>query len=314
MAASDDAPCPGDTVALIIGSWGESGGSRCDARTLGTDEWGTWLIIEAGEVRFFLPSSSKGSGPFFALGTPILVLAGPGNWWVASFCEALWKVDVTGPVRVNRRSIEWEDLRLDVECVPGQPARITDQDEYAELELEADVDARAWDAANWAMRAINDGSEPFNSVYKRWSVALDPPVDRTALHGGVLKLHPWDEPAVIAKYGARLVASWKRRQDRGEGLVLVAGAFDRSWAWPGHRIPSERAPRPRSSTAMRASWSALSIAISMPPVERGASSPTNRREAESQRCEGQAGEGHGQGARRPRHVGWSAILRARAWR
>lgn len=212
---------------------------------LGTDEWGSWLLIPAGEIRFFLDSSVMGSGPFLCLGTPILVLAGPGNWWVASFCDALWKVDVTGPVRIGPGSVEWEDLRLDVERIPGHPARITDLDEYEELDLDPQVDARARDVAEWALGEINRATGPFGSPYERWAEALDPRVDRTALHGSVLKLQHWDEPAAVARYGAGLIARWRRRQEIGEGLVLIARAFERivGLAWAPH--PDRAGPAAR---------------------------------------------------------------------
>lgn len=187
-------------------------------------------------------------------GAPILVLAGPGNWWVASFCDALWKVDVTGPVRVGRGSVGWEDLRLDVERVPGEPARITDLDEYEELDLDPGVDAGARQVADWALRAIGQAADPFGPARERWAVALGPPVDRTALYGGVLRLHPWDVAAVAARYGAEVLEPWMHRQRVGQGLVLVARAFERiaGLAWAPH--PDRAGPAPQVIRCDDAVW------------------------------------------------------------
>lgn len=211
-----------DPVDLIRRNWGGQGGWRCRARRLGEDRWGTWLLVPAGTWHFLNGPSGDGREPFFALAAPLLVLAAQDNWWIASFAQSAWKVDMSGPVQVTHGSVQWFDMCLDVECQPGGPARTTDEDEFDALDMDDEAAAAARAAAQWAVTSIDRGADPFGPARERWAPALGPPVDEWAARGGVLKLATWDEPKVKARFGASLVDSWKVRQVAREGLVLVA--------------------------------------------------------------------------------------------
>jgi predicted RNA-binding protein associated with RNAse of E/G family len=102
------------------------------------------------------------------------LLPATGNW-VASF-NASGKyelyIDVTGPVTVEGNTVRADDLDLDVVRLPTGEVRLLDEDEFAAHQLSYGyppaVIAQARATADWLMRAVTAGIEPFATVGAGW--------------------------------------------------------------------------------------------------------------------------------------------------
>jgi protein associated with RNAse G/E len=141
-------------------------------RRLGEDEHGVWLGLPVGGVY------RKGNGPAIPVTCPNVGLIPHHGWWAATFNaeprSSEIYVDVATPaVWRSAAEVTMTDLDLDVVRKRGERApRLLDADEFAEHQVRyaysPDVIARAEEAAQWLMKAVGDGTEPFAKAYLPW--------------------------------------------------------------------------------------------------------------------------------------------------
>jgi len=103
-------------VELLRKTWDGQPALRMRADSLGADEWGEWLLLPVGRVRF--RPTDTGWEPFFAMTAPTIAVVGSGNRWVAALSPAWWKVDLTSPVHLRSDGADWCDLFLALRSFP----------------------------------------------------------------------------------------------------------------------------------------------------------------------------------------------------
>ncbi|WP_277437509.1 DUF402 domain-containing protein [Streptomyces sp. SPB162] len=143
-----------------------------EMRRLGEDEHGVWLGVPADNVM------RKGHGPDISFPEAYVLLFPHDQWWTATFNAAPRSTEIycditTPPQWMSATEVTMIDLDLDVVRKRGVPAPVLiDEDEFAEHQIRygypADVIAQAAEAAQWLMRQIGDGAEPFTTVYREW--------------------------------------------------------------------------------------------------------------------------------------------------
>ena len=109
-----------------------------------------------------------------------------------------------------------------MECPPGGPAEIVDEDEFDASSVPPDEKALTRATAQWVAEAIDGASGPFGSAFRDHSDSLHGNWDKPTAHGAILTLQTWDEPAVTAAFGGDVLDTWRDRHTRREGYVLVA--------------------------------------------------------------------------------------------
>ncbi|MCM2429297.1 DUF402 domain-containing protein [Streptomyces sp. RKAG337] len=139
---------------------------------LGEDEHGVWLGAPADSVM------RKGHGPEVPCPEAQVLLFPRQGWWTAAFNAAPRSTeiycDITTPPEWRSASlVTMVDLDLDVIRKRGKPTPLlVDEDEFAEHQVRygypADVIEQAAAAAQWLMRQVGDGAEPFTTVYRSW--------------------------------------------------------------------------------------------------------------------------------------------------
>jgi protein associated with RNAse G/E len=141
-------------------------------RYLGEDEFGIWTGMPAGGIM------QRGSESPVELAYGHVGLFPHEGWWTAWFNGRPRHVEIycdiaTPPVWETPDEVTMVDLDLDVvrDRETGK-VRLLDEDEFAEHQRRysypPDVIEQATSAASWLTKALGDGTEPFNSVYKEW--------------------------------------------------------------------------------------------------------------------------------------------------
>lgn len=143
-----------------------------ELRRLGEDEHGVWLGAAADNVM------RKGDGPDIVFSDAYVLLFPHGAWWTASFNAAPRSTEIycditTPPQWVSATEVTMVDLDLDVIRKRGVPAPLLiDEDEFAEHQVRygypPEVIEQAAASAQWLMRRIAAGAEPFTTVYREW--------------------------------------------------------------------------------------------------------------------------------------------------
>lgn len=139
---------------------------------LGEDDHGVWLGARPGTT------ARKGhDGPVVTTAHTIIQLFPRDGWWAAQFFDAPKRhdlyCDITTPPRwPHPGEVTMVDLDLDVVRERGKPAKLVDEDEFAEHQVRyaypPDVVAQAQAAAQWLLEAVASGSGPFGGAHRHW--------------------------------------------------------------------------------------------------------------------------------------------------
>jgi protein associated with RNAse G/E len=137
---------------------------------LGSDVHGDWLGVPSGE---FIEAAITD----FKYTDPYVLLVPPHAWWTAMFNRPPRRTevycDITTPAVWDDEGVVLTDLDLDVRRRREHlVVELVDEDEFAENRLRYgypdDVVAAAWDAADWLLKSLDDGTEPFRADFQRW--------------------------------------------------------------------------------------------------------------------------------------------------
>jgi protein associated with RNAse G/E len=153
--------------------WGDGPHWRFFGDRLGSDEYGTWVVVHTGTSY----SGPRGEGT-----TPhAFVLLFPNDeWWVAAFNLA-GDVDVyvdiaTPPQWPTDDHVTMVDLDLDVIRRRDGTVFIDDEDEFADHSVlyayPEDVVARARTTADTLVTAVSERHEPFGNACDPWVRAV----------------------------------------------------------------------------------------------------------------------------------------------
>lgn len=140
-------------------------------RLLGRDHFGAWFGIPRGTV--------VDSGRMWA--DPSIVLIPHFGWWTAMFNAAPRNTsiycDVTMPASWQAGHVTTTDLDLDVRKIreTGE-VQLVDEDEFAmhrvKFNYPDELVAQARETAQWLVRSIREGVEPFGAYSQRWLAHL----------------------------------------------------------------------------------------------------------------------------------------------
>lgn len=145
---------------------------------LGEDEYGIWT--GAGPKNAW----RKGDGPELTIPHSQVRLFPREVWWTASFnaqptrteiyCDVTTPVDWPSPTEVTM-----VDLDLDVCRRPDGEVVLLDEDEFAEHKVRysypPEVVSEALRATSWLRAALQDGTEPFATVYRGYLALVTQP-------------------------------------------------------------------------------------------------------------------------------------------
>jgi protein associated with RNAse G/E len=159
-------------VEVLFTKWDGRAHRRTVERLLGTDEHGTWLGSPVGSVVHYVKADAR-----VPMKVPQVRLLPAGGWWSAIFmggdrepavyCDVATRAEWASPSEVMLI-----DLDLDVELWRNGDLKLLDEDEFAEHQVlfgyPAEVVAEARKAAEYLVRAISAGQEPFATVWQSW--------------------------------------------------------------------------------------------------------------------------------------------------
>jgi hypothetical protein len=152
-----------------------------DTYRLGDDSHGQWFGARTGT------QLQRGLEPPIRWPCAFTMLVPSTGDWVATFNaegKYLLYIDVTGPITVDGDVIRAADLDLDVVRTFDGTVKLLDEDEFAEHQLRYGypdaVIGRALATAQWLVRAVAAGQEPFATVGQQWlsqvtELAAQPP-------------------------------------------------------------------------------------------------------------------------------------------
>jgi uncharacterized protein len=139
---------------------------------LGEDEHGVWLGSPAGSF------TQRGEEPPVLIRQYMAQLLPRDQWWTAVFnaepADTEIYCDISTPPRwPDSGEVTMVDLDLDVlRMRADQSVLLVDEDEFDEHQVRyaypAEVISEARKSAEWLLRAIKDGAEPFASGYREW--------------------------------------------------------------------------------------------------------------------------------------------------
>lgn len=162
----------GEIVGVHKLKWSRTGGDpdsvlEWTARTIGTDEFGTWLYCPAGHTY------RRANGEVVVSESAGVQLMTGGAWWVAWWwLRDRWiAADVCTPAEHADGTWTYVDLELDVVRGTSGAVSIVDQDEFDELvtgaPLPPAVTRTARDTAEQVRAAMLGEQEPFRD--RGWS-------------------------------------------------------------------------------------------------------------------------------------------------
>jgi protein associated with RNAse G/E len=140
------------------------------AVSLGSDEYGDWLGVPSGEFIAAALADFKYTDPY-------VLLVPREQWWTAMFNSPPRRTevycDITTPAQWTDDGVLLTDLDLDVRRRREHNlVELLDEDEFADHRerygYPPDLVAAAWEAAEWLLKALDDGTEPFRSEFHRW--------------------------------------------------------------------------------------------------------------------------------------------------
>jgi uncharacterized protein len=139
---------------------------------LGEDEHGVWLGAPAGSF------TQRGDEPRVYFSHHMVGLIPRGQWWTAVFNAEPEATEIycditTPPQWPHDGEVTMVDLDLDVMRMRADgKVLLVDEDEFAEHQVRYsypdEVISQASAAAQWLLRVIGDGAEPFAGRYREW--------------------------------------------------------------------------------------------------------------------------------------------------
>ncbi|GAA1902628.1 DUF402 domain-containing protein [Streptantibioticus ferralitis] len=140
------------------------------ATRLGEDQHGVWLGCPAGNT------AQRGHEPPITYDHAFVLLIPRDAWWTAVFNAAPHRTeiycDISTVPQWRDGMVTMADLDLDVVRRRGGSLFVDDEDEFAEHRVRygypAEVVQSAEHAAQWLMKAIGEGVEPFGGGYLEW--------------------------------------------------------------------------------------------------------------------------------------------------
>ena len=157
-------PAPGSVVVWTSKKYDGSPHRRAEARLLGSDEAGTWLLIPRGTLVDF--AGTRRRHPFSML----TLLASAGPWhvsWLDGHDPTLY-VDIAAHTTVTPDGVESVDLDLDVVRWTDGRVEVVDADEFAAsaktMNYPSDLVAEAPRIAHHVARMLSSYTPPFTSV------------------------------------------------------------------------------------------------------------------------------------------------------
>lgn len=142
-----------------------------EAYRLGDDEWGTWIGVPAGTIRW------KGETEVRPTRFDAVFCAPPDDWWHLHYNGATTEfthfVDiVTPPVWVSESRYEMIDLDLDVVRRQSGAVEIEDEDEFeihqVRYRYTEEMIRRALETTDRVVAQLEGSREPFFAVAASW--------------------------------------------------------------------------------------------------------------------------------------------------
>jgi protein associated with RNAse G/E len=161
---------PSEIVRVVYTKYDGSAHRDYPARRLNEDDLGIWVGVPRGTVSVYHGRPSVEQIPF------VLLIPHHG-WWTAMF-NPLPRTsevycDITTPARWEADTVHIIDLDLDVvRRRASQVVELRDEDEFAQHRNQfgypETLVAEALAATEKLMVALDDGSEPFATQYRKW--------------------------------------------------------------------------------------------------------------------------------------------------
>ena len=143
-----------------------------EALYLGEDEWGDWLALPSGSVRW------KGNDPFHPTRRNAVFCAPRGEWWHLHYegpgaREYISFVDIVAPITwKGDERYEMIDLDLDVALYQDGTIEVQDEDEFEIHQIRYGYSPEMIEGARVAtesvVRALENRDEPFFDVADTW--------------------------------------------------------------------------------------------------------------------------------------------------
>jgi protein associated with RNAse G/E len=145
------------------------------AHWLGDDEWGDWVAVPRGSVRW------KGEDQVRPTQTDAVFCAPRGQWWHLHYNGSTTVfshfVDIVTPPRwIGENRYEMIDLDLDVVMAQDGTVGVEDEDEFEIHQVQygytQDMVDRAEEATRRIALALEERQEPFGDVAASWLARL----------------------------------------------------------------------------------------------------------------------------------------------
>jgi uncharacterized protein len=161
---------PSEMVQVVYRKYNGAAHRDYPARRLAEDDLGVWLGIPRGTQSIYHGRPSVEQIPF-------VLLVPHDAWWTGMFNPpprtSEVYCDIATPARWDGDTVQIIDLDLDVVRRRATGAvELRDEDEF-DLHRELygypeDVIAEGRAAAQWLLDALQDGTEPFATAYRKW--------------------------------------------------------------------------------------------------------------------------------------------------
>lgn len=161
---------PSEIVRVVYTKYDGSAHRDYPAIRLNSDDLGIWVGVPRGTVSVYHGRPSVEQIPF-------VLLIPHHAWWTGMFNPpprtSEVYCDITTPARWEGDTVHIVDLDLDVvRRRASQMVELRDEDEFAQHREQfgypEDLVAAALAAAEKLMLALDDGSEPFATHYRKW--------------------------------------------------------------------------------------------------------------------------------------------------
>ena len=161
---------PSEIVRVVYTKYDGTAHRDYPARLLNSDDLGIWVGVPRGTVSVYHGRPSVEQIPF-------VLLIPHHAWWTGMFNPpprtSEVYCDITTPARWEGDTVHIIDLDLDVvRRRATQVVELRDEDEFAQHREQFgypdDLVAQALAAAEKLMVALDDGSEPFATHYRKW--------------------------------------------------------------------------------------------------------------------------------------------------
>ena len=161
---------PSEIVRVVYTKYDGSAHRDYPARRLSEDDLGIWVGVPRGTVSVYHGRPSVEQIPF-------VLLIPHHAWWTGMFNPpprtSEVYCDITTPARWEGDTVHIIDLDLDVvRRRATQVVELRDEDEFAQHREQfgypEDLVTQAMAAAEKLMVALDDGSEPFATHYRKW--------------------------------------------------------------------------------------------------------------------------------------------------